>query len=69
LVSGGAQCWGNSDKLAPVPVQGLTSGVTAITAGCAVVNNGAQCWGANSYGQLGNGTTIDSLTPVQVQFP
>lgn len=61
----------------PVQVQGLTSGVTAVAAGgfqgrgadgsCAVVNGGAQCWGQNSYGTLGNDSTLDSPVPVQVQ--
>ena len=51
-------------------VSGLSS-VIAIAAGgfhsCAIVSgNTARCWGDNVSGQLGNGSTSDSLTPVTV---
>ncbi len=58
--------------LTPVTVTGL-AGATAIATSsgsshtCALIDDGtARCWGANNYGQLGNGTTDNSLTPVTV---
>ncbi len=78
IVNGGVECWGsNSDgqlgngnswgsySPVPVPVDGLASGVQAITAGayhtCALVNGGVLCWGSNSEGQLG---TLPTAIPV-----
>jgi alpha-tubulin suppressor-like RCC1 family protein len=55
----------------PIQVNGL-SGVTAIAAGpgyhsLALRNDGTvRAWGENAVGQLGNGTTNNSPTPVQV---
>jgi alpha-tubulin suppressor-like RCC1 family protein len=58
------------DDVTPVSVPGLGN-VSAIAGGgyhtCALLSSGAvDCWGDNTYGELGNGTTTDSSTPVRV---
>ncbi len=57
----------------PVPVSGLTS-VVALSAGqffsLALMSNGTvSAWGDNTFGQLGDGTTVNRAAPVQVGTP
>lgn len=75
--------WGNNpgdgtpNRLTPVQVSGVggvgnLSGVVAVAAGydssLALRADGTiVAWGDNPYGELGNGTTTKSLTPVQVE--
>ena len=80
---GGVQCWGSNDiagqlgnnssinQPLPVDVTGLTSGVSAISAGsvhtCALTTTGgAKCWGNGNIGQLGNGSLDSSPVPIDV---
>jgi len=81
-VGGVVKCWGsNGDgqlgdgsrtgSYAPVSVVGLSGGVSRVTAGgnhtCALTSSEiVLCWGNNWAGQIGDGTTLDRLTPVTV---
>ena len=54
-----------------VAIPSGSTGWATVSAGanstCAVTDTGrAYCWGANTFGQLGNGTTTGSAVPVQV---
>ena len=82
---GGVKCWGYNpagqlgdgtvgpfeNRVTPVDVIGLGSGVAAISANglrtCAVTSaGGVKCWGNNGGGLLGDGTTVTRATPVDV---
>jgi alpha-tubulin suppressor-like RCC1 family protein len=75
--TGGLKCWGTNPgngtafSATAVDVLGLTTGVGMVSAGndhrCALTTaGGVKCWGNNNGGQLGNGTTSNSLIPVDV---
>ncbi|MBK8480087.1 MAG: PQQ-binding-like beta-propeller repeat protein [Proteobacteria bacterium] len=79
---GSLWCWGANtygqlgdgttlDRWSPVPVTALGSAVSEVRAGsyhtCArKIDGSVACWGRNNYGQLGDGTTTDSLGPIAV---
>jgi alpha-tubulin suppressor-like RCC1 family protein len=78
--AGSAVAWGSNggnlgdgtmiNRTSPVAVIGMSSGVTAVSAGdgqaMALQNGGVFDWGTNGNGELGNGTTTDSTVPVPV---
>lgn len=80
--AGAVKCWGLNDmgqlgnntridSNVPVQVSGLTSGYVSVSTEynytCALsAAGGVKCWGANGTGVLGNNTTTDSYTPVDV---
>lgn len=81
-VDGTVECWGlnhlgqlgdgtiGDHSSNPISVEGLEDVETLDVGGfhtCVLTTGGGvKCWGANDRGQLGDGTTDDSLTPVDV---
>ena len=81
-IQGGVKCWGSNhdgqlgdgttvDRVAPIGVSGLMSGMRAVVAGeqhtCGLTaGGGVKCWGSNRKGQLGDGTVDPRATPIDV---
>ena len=69
VVAGNVRCWGNGS---PNPSAGpaITGVIRDIATGdnhaCVLVNGGVKCWGSNFNRQLGNNSSADSSTPVDV---
>jgi alpha-tubulin suppressor-like RCC1 family protein len=79
LAGDGVKCWGPKtfngltvNTSTPTSVPGVSSGVKQLatangapTHSCAIMTTGAlKCWGTGTEGQLGNGASVDSATPV-----
>jgi len=70
---GGALGLGDgTTRLAPTQVTGMPTGVASVSAGmahtCAIraTDSTLYCWGYNYNGQVGNASTANRLTPVQI---
>ena len=82
LKNGGVYGWGDNGyselgdgtsgniRTTPVPVSGLSSGVTDIAAGyqhgLAVKGGAVYAWGGNGWGQVGDGTKTNVATPKRI---
>jgi alpha-tubulin suppressor-like RCC1 family protein len=80
--SHGLKCWGynaygqlgdgsTTNHNTPETISALSSGVDSLNAGarhtCVLMQTGSvKCFGYNAYGELGNGSTTSSSTPVNV---
>ncbi len=80
--TGGLLAWGwnvagqlgdgsKDNRTAPVATLGLSSGVLQVAPGwrhtCALrADGGVRCWGWNEDGELGDGSTMQRVTPVAV---
>ncbi len=78
-------CWGNNaygelgdgtQVSKSVPTKAIALGTDVVELGinmgnaCVLKKDGTfWCWGANKQGQLGDGTTVDKLQPVQIMPP
>ena len=49
----------------PSPARAVSAGLRHTCA--AMVNGSVRCWGSNEWGQVGDGTTTDRLTPRKVK--
>ncbi|MBI4701806.1 MAG: hypothetical protein HY744_11725 [Deltaproteobacteria bacterium] len=81
--NGALWCWGSNfygelgdgttiDRLVPIHVAALADSAMRVAVGyshtCARKGDGTLwCWGWNEYGQVGNGTKINTKSPVQVK--
>ncbi len=82
IETGALKCWGQNqrgqlgdgttaDRVVPVNVAELSTGVMALAAGwqhsCALMLNGAiKCWGNNGNGQVGAGNLLLKVTATDV---